>query len=387
MKKAGLYIHIPFCKKKCSYCDFFSLKHSQFDEILRGKKGSKFATRIVNDVKYMKEKYQIDEWDTIYVGGGTPSVLSCNDMEFIFSSILKNQKNKPEEFTIEINPEDLTSDILKTLYSVNINRISMGMQSFSDEVLKKANRRGSAKQNIEAIKLVKGFNIGTMSCDLIAGLNGQNEKIIENDIKTLLEFSPEHISFYSLCTNKKLKADEIDYIDKLWLLGKNILNENSYIDYEVSNFAYKNIYKSIHNQKYWKLKDYIGVGPAACGSVFYNKTNQHNAYATRFMASTDMHKWLHSSDRDSVYDYENINEAELIEESIMMGLRINEGVNLKDFKTKYQKDLRQLISKSIEKWSKQNMLKVNDENIYLTDESSLFLNAFLEDAFDELEEK
>ncbi len=384
MKKSGLYLHIPFCKKKCSYCDFFSVKHHKFENILSGKGGSIFARRLVKDVSYMKQKYKIDEWDSIYVGGGTPSTLSCSDMEFIFSSILKEQKIKPIEFTVEINPEDLTADILKTLYSVDVNRISMGMQSFSDDVLKKANRRGSAEKNIAALNLVKEFNTGTISCDLIAGLNGQDEDIVRNDIKTLLRFLPEHISFYSLCTHKELSEAEQDNIDNLWLLGNDILLANNYTAYEVSNFAYKNIHKSIHNQKYWKLQDYVGVGPGACGSIFYDRKEDLPAQSSRFMAETDLFKWLYSNDRESVYTYEKIGENELIEEWIMMGLRLSEGLNIAEFQKRFNKNIEQLIPSSIKKWTESKFLTISEEKIKLTKEGNLFLNSFLEDAFYEL---
>ncbi len=384
MKKAGLYIHIPFCKKKCNYCDFFSVKHHKFEDILSDSGGSIFARRIVKDVSYMKQKYKIDEWDSIYVGGGTPSSLSCSDMEFIFSSILKGQKTKPVEFTVEINPEDLTVDILTTLYSVDVNRISMGMQSFSDDVLKKANRRGSGKKNIEALKLVKEFNTGTISCDLIAGLAGQDERIIKQDIETLLDFLPEHISFYSLCTHKELSNEEQDNIDNLWLLGNEILLKHNYTAYEVSNFAYKDKYKSIHNQKYWKLQDYIGVGPGACGSIFYDRNKDVPAYSSRFMAKTDIFKWLYSNERDSVYAYEKIEEEELIEEFIMMGLRLSEGFDIRDFQKRFNKDIEILIQSSLEKWKKSKLLEMDENKIKLTSRGQMFLNSFLEDVFYEL---
>ncbi len=385
MQKAGLYIHIPFCKKKCSYCDFFSLKHSKFTNILSGPRGSIFANRIVNDVNYMKRKYKIDEWDTIYVGGGTPSALSCSDMHFIFSNILNQQKNKPKEFTFEINPEDLTEDILKTLYSVDVNRISMGMQSFSDDVLKKANRRGSEKTNILALELVKKFNTGSISCDLIAGLEGQNNSIIENDIQTLVKFAPEHISFYSLCTHKELSDAELDRIDNLWLFGNDILKDNKYHAYEISNYAYKNIYQGIHNQKYWKLQNYIGVGPGACGTMFYDRTGNKEAHASRFMASTNMHEWLNSNDRDIIYKHEEITEKELIEEKIMMSLRLSEGLDLKEFENRFNKKLENLIVKTISKWSEKKMIEQTKEKLKLTEKGTLFLNSFLQDVFDELD--
>ena len=154
MKKAGLYIHIPFCMQKCSYCDFFSVNSSSFLPYLKGKNGSPFARRLTEDIRLLAERYGIEEWDTVYMGGGTPSLLSEQDIDFIFSFILKHQKTPPEEVTIEVNPDDVSENRLKTAVSAGVNRISMGIQSFSDEVLRAEKRRGSCKKTLSALAVV-----------------------------------------------------------------------------------------------------------------------------------------------------------------------------------------------------------------------------------------
>lgn len=388
MKKAGLYIHIPFCIQKCAYCDFFSVKAERFAEILSGSNGSTFARRLTADMDFLAEKYGIGEWDSVYAGGGTPSLLSPDDFYFIFSHILARQQNPPLEFTVEINPEDLTKEHLSAAYSSGVNRISVGIQSFSDDVLDASQRRGCREKSISALALIKGFNKMLLSCDLIGGLKKQTHTILKDDLKTLLDFSPEHISFYSLCTERKLSEREDDNIANLWHYGKDFLEKNDYIRYEVSNFSYKNLYKSIHNEKYWKLRDYIGIGPGAFGSIFYDSAVKDGkrlpASALRFSAYKNIEKWLTAKNRDSVYEYEILSETECIEEFIMMNLRLTEGLELNTFAERFGISLFDVIGETIQRRKYLNELEISTSHIRLTDEASIFLNAFLLDAFEEI---
>ncbi len=385
MRKAGLYIHIPFCVQKCSYCDFFSVKCKEFSDILEGKKGSIFAKRLIEDIEFQKEKYQIDEWNTVYIGGGTPSILSEWDIDFICSSILCRQKNLPAEFTIEVNPDDITGTWLETAVNAGVNRISVGVQSFSDEVLKAEKRRGSRIKTISAIEKIKTFKNVLLSCDLIAGLKNQTEEILKNDLRTLLNFLPQHISFYSLCTEKRREEDTENYIDLLWLKGKDILENNGYNLYEVSNFSYKNLYKSIHNNKYWKLHDYGGVGPGAFGSIFYGKKQIGTAGALRFCSCKNIKKWLSPENLNSVYEYEDVCEKEFIEETLMMNLRLTEGINKKEFYDRFNIEINDVIKKTILKWSNAGKAFIDDDFFRLTSEGFIFLNFFLKEAFEELD--
>ena len=388
MKKAGLYIHIPFCIQKCAYCDFFSVKADRFAEILSGSNGSKFARRLTADMDFLAEKYNIGEWDSVYVGGGTPSLLSPDDFYFIFSHILAKQQNPPLEFTVEVNPEDVTKEHLSAAYSSGVNRISVGVQSFSDAVLEASHRRGCREKTVSALTLIKDFNRLLLSCDLIGGLKKQTYTILKDDLKTLLRFSPQHISFYSLCTERKLSDVEDDDIANLWLYGKEFLEKNNYIRYEASNFSYKNLYKSIHNEKYWKLKDYIGIGPGAFGSIFYNFAIKDGkrlpASALRFSAHKNIDKWLKTTKRDSVYEYEMLSEVECIEEFVMMNLRLTEGLDLNAFTARFGFSLFDVIGKTINRRKHLNDLEISASHIRLTDEASIFLNSFLREAFEEI---
>ncbi|MCL6319265.1 radical SAM protein, partial [Pectobacterium atrosepticum] len=190
---------------------------------------------------------------------------------YLSSQIPAAQKNPHREFTVEINPEDLTKDFLSAAVSGGINRFSVGIQSLNDEVLSACKRRGCRKMSLSALELLRSQKGLILSCDLIAGLNKQSLGILKDDIQTLLHFKPEHFSLYALCSNTKLPPEKEDEIAELWSYGKDILEKNSYNKYEVSNFSYKNLYKSIHNDKHWRLEDSIGVGPGAFGSIFFDK--------------------------------------------------------------------------------------------------------------------
>ena len=383
MKKAGLYIHIPFCLQKCNYCDFFSVRAGRFKNILSGHL-SPFILRLTEDIKFQAGKYGITEWDTVYIGGGTPSLLSPDDLYFLSSQILTAQRNPPREFTVEINPEDLTKEFLSAAVSGGINRFSVGIQSLNDEVLSACKRRGGRKISLSALELLRSQKGLILSCDLIAGLNKQKLSILKDDIHTLLTFKPEHFSLYALCSNIKVQPEKDDEIAELWSYGKDILEKNSYNKYEVSNFSYKNLYKSIHNEKYWRLQDYIGVGPGAFGSIFFDR-KALPARALRFSAIKNINKWMTSKNREEVYEYEIIGEKEFIEESFMMGLRLTEGIDRAFFKSRFGKDITVFAEKTISKWVNRNEAVLTEKRFYLTENGFLYLNLFLQELFQEID--
>ena len=383
MKKAGLYIHIPFCLQKCNYCDFFSVRAGRFKNILSGHL-SPFILRLAEDIKIQADKYSINEWDTVYIGGGTPSLLSPQDIYFLSSQILTAQRNPPREFTVEINPEDLTKEFLSAAVRGGINRFSVGIQSLNDEVLSACKRRGGRKISLSALELLRSQKGLILSCDLIAGLNKQKLSILKDDIHTLLTFKPEHFSLYALCSNTSISAEKDDEIADLWSYGKDILEKNSYNKYEVSNFSYKNLYKSIHNEKYWRLQDYIGVGPGAFGSIFFDR-KALPARALRFSAIKNINKWMTSKNREEVYEYEIIGEKEFIEESFMMGLRLTEGIDRAFFKSRFGKDITVFAEKTISKWVNRNEAVLTEKRFYLTENGFLYLNLFLQELFQEID--
>lgn len=383
----SLYVHIPFCIKKCSYCDFFSLpiaERFQNDESF----SNSFFSAIEQEISFRTRNDPII-WNTIYVGGGTPSILNPKNLLRLEESIfIKNIRyNLNQEWTIEANPEDITQEWLLACTQIGINRISLGIQSLNDTCLKAVNRRGSRAKTLQALNLITKNWDQQLSLDLISGLPEQSEKSLLDDIYTLSHFAPDHISLYSLTVeegtslakqikDKNIRLPESESQDLLWLKGRDSLESLGYYQYEVSNFALPG-FESKHNQVYWDLSSYIGVGPGATGTLIRGQT------AVRYSNTTNIEKWLENP--CTANTEEIISTDDCIKERIMMGFRTKKGIEQASFRARFSVDLTSLISNTIRKWDKKGLISLTDTNIALTKEGLLFLNRFLEDCFNELE--
>ena len=267
MNSVSLYIHIPFCKKKCSYCDFFSSPCS----LQKDKKyvPDSYLTALCIQAESYAKIFNVESWKTIYIGGGTPSLLTAEQLEFLLGGIKKAAVFADEcEVTMEMNPDDISESLLAAAKKSGVTRISVGIQSLSDEVLKAVDRRCSRQTSLTALELLHKKWQGGFSADLISGLPLDSREQLEKTICELLSFEPDHISLYSLTLEEETPLGravfsgnlEYDYetADDCWLAGRNLLEKNGYRQYEVSNFA-KPGFESIHNKTYWKLENYIGL--------------------------------------------------------------------------------------------------------------------------------
>ena len=271
---AGIYLHIPFCKQRCCYCDFFSSTGNE--------KKSLYVEVLCHEIEERKNYLEEKRLNTIYFGGGTPSLLSAEEFMQIFSTINDCFEIADDaEITLEANPDDLTETYLSQLRPLPFNRVSIGIQSFKDDDLKRLNRRHSSEQAITAVKRCRENGFENISIDLMYGLPGQTEADWRYNIDTAVALNPEHISAYSLTYEegtklfKQLKSgsikatdDETGLLFYQTLIDK--LEEAGYIHYEISNFA-KQGFISRHNSSYWKNIPYIGVGAAAHS---YNGTSR-----------------------------------------------------------------------------------------------------------------
>ncbi|MDR3259912.1 MAG: radical SAM family heme chaperone HemW [Fusobacteriaceae bacterium] len=268
----AIYIHIPFCIKKCDYCDFLSFQVGCYDI-------DKYVDYLLREIKF----YGCYSYDTVYIGGGTPSILDLNNIDKILSS-LNIQSNA--EITIEVNPGTINLEKIKNYRKLGINRLSIGIQTFNNKYLKILGRIHNANEGKEAyFNAIKG-GFDNINLDLMFSLPGQNLLDIENDLEELFLLNPPHFSIYSLIWEngtkfyEKLKLGEFNITDndlEAQMYEKIIdeANKNEYIHYEISNFS-KNNYSSRHNLKYWKNKNYIGVGLGASGYV--GKIRYKNLY-------------------------------------------------------------------------------------------------------------
>jgi len=272
---SGIYIHIPFCRKACNYCDFYFSTNLTNKAIL--------ITNICNEIN-LRHSYLINtKLSSIYFGGGTPSLLSFEELNLLINTLtIYFSWDKNAEITLEVNPDDITIENLKNWQKVGINRLSIGLQSFNDEELAWMNRSHTAIQSVNCVKMAQNLGFSNISVDLIYGSKFQTAKIWEETLKTAIELNTQHISAYNLTIEAKTELgtkfnkgiepainDDLSSKQFLHLIAE--LQNANFIQYEISNFGKEN-YFAVHNSNYWKGKHYLGLGPSA--HSFNGKTRQ-----------------------------------------------------------------------------------------------------------------
>lgn len=317
---AGLYIHIPFCHSKCSYCDFYSG--------LSPAASKGYADAIISELQLRRDEIE-DRFRTIYIGGGTPSTLPVDDLRRIVSSVYEaTGSNSVEEFTIEVNPEDVTLQLLDSYRELGINRISMGVQSFDDTLLKAINRRHTARQAIEAMELLKTLE-WNHSVDLMFGLPGQSLQAWQEDVDRLMTLEPPHFSAYLLsyepgtrlyAMREKGKVEEApeELATSMQEYVTAAARQNGYRHYEISNYARPDC-ESRHNGAYWDMTPYLGLGASA--HSFDGNVRRINPANLRLYTDT-----LAQGIVAAEIEEENIDE--IFNDHIITGLRTSAGLSL-----------------------------------------------------------
>ncbi|HNY20677.1 MAG TPA: radical SAM family heme chaperone HemW [Treponemataceae bacterium] len=380
---ASLYIHVPYCLKKCDYCDFYSVPSS------RDSGFSPYIETVVKEIASRKRLFGVDRWSTVYVGGGSPSLLSPMDIRALSEGIRPDLANDGEgatEWTIEANPEDLSLDWLRACEESGINRLSLGLQSLRDPALAAIGRRGSAALNLAALELAAANWNGRLSVDFIAGLPGLTDGELTDDLRRALEYGPDHVSLYSLTIeegtplSKRILAKSIEMPDEdaaaaQWIAGRDYLESNGLLQYEVSNFARPGC-ESRHNLTYWTLQSYVGVGPGATGTIRREKES------FRYTDNRDIAAWMRDPTANT--DNESISAVDTLAEAILMGFRLTRGVDRNAFKDRFDVDLATKIKKTAIKWQKKGLLEVSETRMNLNQEGLLVLNRFLVDCLEEL---
>ena len=363
MEDLHVYIHWPFCKSLCPYCDFNSMIQS-------GENMPTMLQAYLAEIKWHAEKLKNTHMvKTIFFGGGTPSLMNENEVESILKTIhdLFSVSENPE-ITLEANPTSFEIEKFKDFKLAGINRISIGVQSFNDDSLSQIGRKHSSNEAKKAIE--NGMNIfGNVSFDLMFGLPNQTIDMLGDDLKTAMQFNSQHISIYNLTIekgteffiknkNKLLNLPKPDTIDQMDDLIKNELYKNSFARYEVSNYSKKD-FESKHNIAYWKIKDYIGIGPGAHGRF----TDGDKRYES--MTFHNPTKWYTKIlNHESGFQKLNpIDESDQIKEILLMGLRIFDGIDIKDIKHRLNIDLLSQISTiSLKNLSESGMIQLDSEN-------------------------
>ena len=390
----SLYVHVPFCRQKCDYCDFFSIPSNRASCICPDEE---YVRSVLTEIRFYGKKYSVSRWKTVYIGGGTPSQLGAKLLFELVSGIKNAVSGKTaDEFTVEMNPEDLTEDILDSAQNAGVDRISIGVQALDQKALDSINRHCSLKTAISALELLQKKWKKKLSVDFIAGLPGQTYSSFKKQFEMVFNCKNiEHISLYSLTLEentplyKKIESGKIKWsqqkTDRMWILGRKILKENGFIQYEVSNFARTGA-ESRHNKVYWHLENYIGCGSGACGSVYGDVSER---WTNTCSIKNYENFWLNFNSESEIP--ESIRQVEKIDlqtqefEWLMMGFRLLEGVCSEEFKKRFGKSLEERIGVKdglFFEWSKKHLArsyKKDGKTFYALNERGLMLlNLFLE---------
>lgn len=373
MKEVGIYVHIPFCKHKCYYCDFISFadKNSLIDEYI---KWLNYEIKEVGQGNRLDYENKLDDLvfvKTIYIGGGTPSFIESKYITEILKTIKENfVVDEDAEITVEMNPGTVDENKLKDYYNCGINRLSIGLQETNNALLKEIGRIHTYEDFKNTYSLVRNVGFKNINVDLMLGLPNQSILDLENSINKIINLNPEHISVYSLILEEntvlKNKVDqsiltlpEDEMERKMYYTVKNMLENNGYIHYEISNFAKKG-FESKHNLDCWSQKEYMGFGAAA-----HSYTNNF-----RFSNIENIEEYINNfksnKQEDNLIFHEKQNRESKMKEYMMLRLRKIEGVNIQQFKNKFVENPIFIFRKEIEKLVNEELLEVNGNFIKLT---------------------
>lgn len=361
---SGIYIHIPFCRQKCSYCDFhFSTTFGPYRERM---------IDAINQELIKRSKEYIDQkTETIYFGGGTPSLLTNNELQTLLKSIYENYNiSEKPEITLEANPDDITPENVQFWKESGINRLSIGIQSFRKQDLEWMNRAHNAEEAINSISLARKYGIENFSIDLIYGLPDLSNSEWEAAVQQVIDYNVPHISAYCLTIEEKTalhkwvkegsisKANEETQSEQFLILLK-LLEENGYLQYEISNFS-KPGFESRHNSSYWKGTKYIGVGPSA---------HSFNGIVRRWNVATNFTYMSGIEKGEDYFEMEELSNADRFNELVLTGLRTSYGVDLNALDSiserpeEFNKDIADFIEKG---W-----IEKEDDRIFLTPEGRI----------------
>lgn len=363
MKEIGLYIHIPFCKQKCYYCDFVSYSNkNQYIE--------KYIVALKSEIRNNKPQEDI-KIKTIYIGGGTPSYIDSKYIKEILDTIYETYLiSKQVEITIEVNPGTVNRAKLEEYKNCKINRISIGMQECNNDKLKQIGRIHTYEEFESAYKLARQVGFKNINIDIIIGLPNQTIEDVKKTIKNVIDLNPEHISVYSLIIeentklydmvkNHTVELPEEEIERKMYWYVKNNIEKQGYNHYEISNFA-KPKYESKHNTSCWNQEEYIGFGLAA--HSYYNKTRYSNiSNINEYIKNIEIDK---SKLNKTIHEKQN--DIDEMKEYMLLGLRKIQGVDITKFKNKFQNNPIYIYRIQLDKLVKQNLLEITENNIRLT---------------------
>lgn len=362
MNELGLYIHIPFCKSKCNYCDFTSFANKE--ELVQ-----KYVECLTEEIRQKARKDELIE--TIYIGGGTPSYIEPKYIEKILATIEANFNiDENVEISIEVNPGTATIEKIEEYYQLGINRLSIGIQSTNDDILKKIGRIHTYKQFLDTIEIAKKVGFTNINADIMIGLPGQTIYDVEDTIDKLLKLELPHISVYSLIVEPNTKIEKMledgkislpdEEIERyMYWFAKRKLEGSGYIHYEISNFA-KPSFRCQHNIDCWNQKEYLGFGLAAAS---YEN-------GIRYKNIDCLQKYIKNIEENESYKNIRIDEKQdkisQMNEYMLLGLRMIKGIKISKFKSKFSENPYEIYRKQLDKLLQEELIEIDTDNIRLS---------------------
>lgn len=379
----SLYFHVPFCEAKCDYCSFYSQPYQKASADF-------WLEEMEQKIPFFLNQLKPASIATIYFGGGTPSLLPAFYYETLFNRLISTCKKlgirfSPQEVSIEANPASLSCEWIKALHSLGVNRLTVGVQTFDQSIKKwmgRCEKKGGGFFELQE-KLLFAHSLGIKKgIDLICGYPQQTWDLLLFDLETALSLPIEHISLYRLILEDSPLAKRIGAFDEKilsegdinQLKGEQFLNSNGFLQYEISNFALKGC-QSLHNQIYWEMKSSLGLGPSAVSTLNYFESGR---LKKAIRLSVDPHYQI---------AVEPIELPEILFERIMMGIRMNRGVDLAAFKNDFAATPTEVFPMSCKKWQEEGLLVCSEKEFRLSAEGRNFSNLFLIDLLKEREEQ
>ncbi|HAT4263207.1 TPA: oxygen-independent coproporphyrinogen III oxidase [Clostridium perfringens] len=374
MDKISLYIHIPFCAQKCLYCDFPSFARK--DHLRKA-----YIEALNKEIISLREKHNNLEINTIFIGGGTPSVLESDELEYLLKEVAKLNMAKDIEYSMECNPGNLTEEKLEVMKKYGVNRISMGLQAKQDNLLKGLGRIHNYKTFKENFLLAKKVGFNNINVDLMFGLPNQKLNEWEETLREIISLEPAHISaysliieegtaFYNLYENNNLKLPTEEEERKMYHLAKKILEENGFNQYEISNYAKKGK-ECRHNLAYWNMDNWIGVGSASASYMD----------GKRIKNISSVEEYINSINEkgEAIEEIINNSKNDNMEEFVFMGLRKINGIDENEFKNRFSMNINDVYGEIINKYIDAGLLIRESGRIFLSEKGIEISNIIMAD--------
>ncbi|MFP4257353.1 MAG: radical SAM family heme chaperone HemW [Desulfobacterales bacterium] len=369
----GLYIHVPFCIRKCPYCDFYSTEDLSFQQA--------YADALVREMSLRASFIPDAAFDTVYLGGGTPSTLDPSTLGRILEAAHRHFSIDPAaEITMEANPGTVAPKTLSACRSVGVNRINIGVQSFNDKNLAFLGRIHSAQQAKDSIYAARRAGFENIGLDLIYGLPGQDAASWQKDLSCAAAFAPSHISCYMLTMEEGTKmAKDRDakkftplceeLVSSMFLQASEYLCSAGYQHYEISNFALSDKTRSAHNQKYWKNASYVGLGPSAHSYIEPERSWNHRS----------LHRYIRAvcQNRLPTEDSEHLAGSQLMIEALYLGLRQSDGIDIKKFENRFKKNFHQMLAPQLDHLASSGLLSLTTRTCRPTLQGMLYMDSIV----------